>query len=55
MDAEGCTISRMSELRKEILLSNHQVLFFILRGDETPARERLGHDDFLVVERESYP
>ena len=37
----------------EILLSSHQVLFLILRGDERYPRERLGHDK-LVVERESY-
>ena len=29
-DAEGCTISRTPELRERILLSSHQVLFFIL-------------------------
>ena len=38
-DAEGCTISRTSELRERIFLSIHQVLFFILRGDERPLRE----------------
>jgi len=31
-------------LRERILYSNHQVLFLILRGDERPPRERLGHD-----------
>jgi len=33
----------MLELMQEILLSSHQVLFLILRGDERPLRERLGH------------
>jgi len=31
----------MLELRDEILLSSYQVLFLILRGDES--EERLGH------------
>jgi len=34
------------ELREEILLSNHQVLFLIIRGDERPPRERLGHSNW---------
>ena len=42
-DAEDCTISRTPELREMILLSSHQILFFILRGEERPPRERLGH------------
>ena len=42
-DVEGCMISRMPELRESILLSSHQVLFLILRGDERLPRERLGH------------
>ena len=50
-NAEGCTISRTSELRERILLSSHQVLFFILRGDERPPRERWL---LLLVEREPY-
>ena len=37
----------MPKLREVILLSGHQVLFLILRGDERPLRERLG-DDRLV-------
>ena len=32
---------RMPELRERILLSSHQVLFFILRGDERPPREMI--------------
>jgi len=47
-------ISKTPELWEEIHLFSHQVLFLILRGDERPPRERLGHDR-LVVERESYP
>ena len=30
---------------EEIFLSKQQVLFLILRGDERPPRERLGHND----------
>jgi len=39
-------ISKTPELREEILLSSHQVLFLILRGDERPPREILGYDDY---------
>ena len=35
-----------ARLRVEILLSSHQVLFLILKGDERPPREKLGHDDW---------
>ena len=42
-DAEYCTISSTPKLRERILLSSHQVLFLILRGDERPIREGLGH------------
>jgi len=42
-DAESCMISRTPELRERILLFSHQVLFLILRGDERPPREILGH------------
>ena len=35
----------MLELRDEILLSNHQVLFLILQGNERPPREVLGHSN----------
>jgi len=38
-DVESCTISRTSELRERILLSSHQVLFLIFRGDENPPRK----------------
>jgi len=44
---EGCTISRTPKLRERILLSSHQVLFFILKGDERPPREIV-----IVVERD---
>jgi len=40
-NVEGCMISRTPELREKILLFSHQVLFFILRGDERLPRERL--------------
>jgi len=38
-------------LKERILLYSHQVLFFTLRGDERPPRERWL---LLLVEREPY-
>ena len=51
--AEGCMMSRTPELKERILLSSHQVLFFILRGDERPLREMVivvgGEGTLLMV------
>ena len=53
---ESYTISKTPELREGILLlSSHQVLFFIFRGDERPSRERLGHDRLVGGEEKILP